>query len=104
MRPLAKDGIDSLEVRKGNELIERIEKSEVPERVYESSRESRTAEVLSDTREALLKVIKANFDKGKWGFSDGTAKFGAEINDAAFHEKLDKRETGSTRATCSELC
>lgn len=94
VRPLAKEGIDTLEVRKGKELIERIEKAEVPERVYESSRESRTAEVLSDTREALLKVTKANFEKGKWGFSDGTAKFGADVNDAAFQEKLDKREIG----------
>lgn len=96
VRPLAREGIDTLEVRKGKELIERIEKAEVPDRVYESSRESRDAEVLSDTREALLKVTKANFDdkKGRWGFSDGTAKFGADVNDAIFQEKLDKREIG----------
>jgi hypothetical protein len=64
--------------------------------VYESARESRTGEQITDTREALLKVTKANLDdkKGKWGFSDGTAKFGADVNDAAFQEKLDKREIG----------
>jgi hypothetical protein len=96
VRPLAKEGIDTLEVRKGKELIERIQKSEVPERVYESSREGRTAEVLSDTREALLKVIKVNFaeKKGRWTFSDGTAQFGADVNDAAFQWKLDNREIG----------
>jgi|HubBroStandDraft_6_1064221.scaffolds.fasta_scaffold01782_8 hypothetical protein len=96
VRPLAKEGIDTLEVRKGKELIERLEKAEVPDRVYESARESRTAEQITDTREALLKVTKANLDdkKGKWGFSDGTAKFGADVNDAAFQEKLDKREIG----------
>lgn len=94
VQPIAKTGIDSLEVRKGAEVIDRIEKTDVPERVHESFRETRKAEVLSDTREALLKVTKANFEKGKWGFSDGTAKFGADVNDADFQRKLDNREIG----------
>jgi|SRR5579864_1072792 len=96
VRPVAKKGIDTLEVRKGTELIERIEKSEVPERVYESARESETAEQITDTREALLKITKANLDdkKGKWGFSDGNARFGADLNDPVYQQKLDNREVG----------
>ena len=94
VQPITKQGIDSLEVRKGKEVIDRIEKPDVPDHVYKASRESRTSEVLSDTREALLKVTKANFEKGKWGFSDGTAKFGADVNDADFQRKLDNREIG----------
>src|SRR5438552_10196545 len=94
LRPLAKQGIDTLEVRKDNDVIDRLEKSDIPDRVYELSRESIAADVLSDTREALLRVIKVDFEKGTWRFSDGTARFGARINDALFEEKLDKREIG----------
>jgi hypothetical protein len=94
MRPLAKDGIDILEVYKGKELIERLEKSDIPDRVLESSRQSAASEVLTDIREALLKVVKANFEEGKWTFSDGTAKFNASINDQVFERKLDNREIG----------
>ena len=77
LRPLAKQGIDTLEVRKDNDVIDRLEKSDIPDRVYELSRESIAADVLSDTREALLRVIKVDFEKGTWRFSDGTARFGA---------------------------
>jgi hypothetical protein len=94
VRPLAKVGIDFLEVRKEKQLIDRLEKADVPERVYESSPESGMSEVLFDSREALLNVIKVDFEKGKWRFSDGTAKFAAAINDSVFQAKLDNREIG----------
>ena len=41
-----------------------------------------------------MQVTKANFESEKWGFSDGTAKFNADLNDAAFQEKLNNREIG----------
>jgi hypothetical protein len=94
VRPLGKDGIDAIEVRKDSEVIDRLEKSDIPRRVLQSAKEIASADVLSDTREALLKVIKVDFEEGAWRFSDGTAKFGARINDAVFQEKLDKREVG----------
>jgi hypothetical protein len=35
-----------------------------------------------------------NFEKGKWGFSDGAASFSAEITDEAFRRQLDERDRG----------
>jgi hypothetical protein len=49
---------------------------------------------LSSTRETHLLVVKANFDKGKWTFSDGTTKFNADLADPSFRQKLDNREVG----------
>lgn len=94
LRPLAKEGIDVLEVRREKEVIDRLEKSDLPERVFQFSREDNRTEVLSDTREALLKVIKVDFENGKWRFSDGSAKFAATLDDATFQKKLDNREIG----------
>ena len=50
--------------------------------------------VLTDNREALLKVVTANFEKGKWKFSDGGSKFNASIADPVFQQKLDDRQEG----------
>ena len=41
-----------------------------------------------------LLVVKPDFEKGKWKFSDGTTKFNADLNDPVFRDKLDKREIG----------
>jgi hypothetical protein len=95
LKPLAKDGIDTLEVRKNMELIESVTKEDLPERIFESAaRESQSGETLTDRREALVKVVKANFEKGKWTFSDGTARFNADVDDPVFREKMDSREIG----------
>src|SRR5271166_583724 len=36
----------------------------------------------------------ANFEEGKWRFSDGSAKFSASIADPIFQQKLDDRQEG----------
>ncbi len=94
LRPIAREGMDKLEVRKDSQSIE-MTKSDLPARVVvlEQSRLD-TQQTLTDTREALLKVVTANFEKGKWTFSDGTAKFSAKEADPSFQDKLDKREIG----------
>lgn len=91
--PVAKEGIDKLEVRKNAELLEQINKNDLPERVLEGPTTS-TDKELSSTREAHLLVVKVNFEKGKWTFSDGTTKFNADLNDPAFRQKLDNRDLG----------
>jgi hypothetical protein len=49
---------------------------------------------ISNTRPVLLRVTRANFEDGKWGFSDGNAKFNAIIKDAGFRDKLDSGQEG----------
>lgn len=98
VRPVARPGIDSLEVRnKQEKMVERISKNDLPQRVLtgETMELGDPAHrILTNTREARLRVIKANFEKGKWGFSDGTTKFGADIHDPIFQQRLDAREIG----------
>jgi hypothetical protein len=92
--PVAKDGVDSLTVtREGAELNE-VKKEDLPERVTSDAHEQSSDRPLRNTREALLKVATANFEKGKWRFSDGGTKFSANIADPVFQAKLDSREEG----------
>ncbi len=94
-RSVAKDGIDKLEVLKDGKLLDDMTKDDLPLRVkaLESPQES-TDQLLTDTREALVKVVTANFEKGKWKFSDGGSKFNATIADPVFQQKLDDRQEG----------
>jgi hypothetical protein len=94
-RSVAKDGIDKLEVLKDGQLLDDITKDDLPTRIkdLEAAQES-SEHVLTDTREALVKVVTANFEKGKWKFSDGGSKFNATISDPVFQRKLDDRQEG----------
>jgi hypothetical protein len=94
-RSVATDGIDKLEVVKDGKVLEDITKDDLPARVkaLEAAQES-TEHILTDTREALVKVVTANFEKGKWKFSDGGSKFNATIADPVFQQKLDNRQEG----------
>ena len=95
-RPVIQPGIKSLEIRKGDSVINEITKADLPSITDEtlSSAEASGAKILKDTKEVMLKVIRANFEKGKWGFSDGVATFSAEIADPEFKRRLDAREIG----------
>jgi hypothetical protein len=94
-RSVAKDGIDKLEVLKEGQLLDNITKDDLPARVKALEADERSTEhVLTDTREALVKVVTANFEKGKWKFSDGGSKFNATIADPVFQQKLDDRQEG----------
>jgi hypothetical protein len=91
-RPVARKGIRSLEIRKGNKVIDEVLKSDLPASILgdlATQSNNSAAQVLSDTREAMLRVVRANFEKGKWGFSDGIAHFSAEIADEGFKRQLD---------------
>ena len=92
--PVAKDGVESLTViREGTEPSE-VRKEDLPERIVSNAQEQLSQNPLRNTREALLKVATANFEKGKWRFSDGTTRFSADISDPEFQAKLDSREEG----------
>lgn len=49
-------------------------------------------ELVDDTREAVVSVIKTDFGDGRWKVSDGTATFGVEMEDQGFKEKIDYGE------------
>jgi hypothetical protein len=95
--PVARKGIRSLEIRKGEKVIEQIVKQDLPPDLLGeimASSESNQARILTDTREVMLRVVRLNFEKGKWGFSDGTSNFSADIADETFRKQLDAREIG----------
>jgi hypothetical protein len=90
VRPVARPGIKSMEIRKGNKVIDRVSKGDLPpinEAMLDTAANS--AQVLTDRREAMLRVVRLNFETGKWGFSDGGAHFGAELTDREFKQQLD---------------
>lgn len=93
MRPLGRPGINKLEIRKNQQVIEEVHKEDLPERVLESSSCS-SQQILIDTRETLVKVVSPHFENGKWKFSDGNAKFSADIQDPVFRQKLDNGDEG----------
>lgn len=95
VRPVSMRGIRSLEIKKGNKVVNEVQKTDLPP-VTEagSSGDNTPANVRRDTRETTLRVTRANFEKGKWGFSDGAAGFSADIIDKDFREKLESREIG----------
>lgn len=95
-RPVSRVGVDSLSIRKDNKEINVVRKEHLPSPAGFDVPTSIAggADVLEDTREAVLRVSRANFENGKWGFSDGAAKFSADIQDEDFKERLDSREIG----------
>jgi hypothetical protein len=96
VRPLAKEGIKTLDIKKGKKTINEVTQADLPPTISQTLSESSTssANTLRGSREAMLKVVRANFEKGKWGFSDGTANFSADIADDRFRRQLDAREVG----------
>jgi hypothetical protein len=98
LRPVTRPGIRSFDIRKGKKLIDRVTKRDLP--VIDpvagmlAAMEVGGNKLVTESREAVLRVTRANFEKGKWGFSDGNATFSADITDAAFKEDLDNRRIG----------
>ncbi|MGB7549604.1 MAG: hypothetical protein WBM14_17845 [Terracidiphilus sp.] len=97
VRPVSERQIDYLEVRKEEEVVDRVERTDLPQRLIEPQGPGliEAPETSPDpAREILLQVTKPNFDGGRWSFFDGANKFGADIEDEAFNEKVKRREEG----------
>ncbi len=92
--PVTKAGFDKMEVRKDKAVLEEVNKTDLPERLLGSGEKGSGENALVNSREAFLSVETANFAKGKWRVSDGSAKFNAELNDPAFRQHIDNREEG----------
>jgi hypothetical protein len=85
IRPLESAGIDSVEARYGD-LTETIAKEEADTfLIGPIGGDGAVPDQLSNTREALLRVVKLSFvPKQKWRFNDGAATFNAAIADKDF--------------------
>ena len=88
LKPLERDGIDRLEIREGDETLERVEKSDLP---FFATVEDSVVEEHSGTMETLLAVETVGFREGlKWRFSDGSSSFLAKISDKVFLDEVDR--------------
>lgn len=93
-RSVAKDGIRQLEISQNGKLLDTLGQEDVPFQIREFEMGVEDGQIISGSREALVKVVTANFENGKWRFSDGTSKFNATMADPVFQQKLDERQEG----------
>ena len=83
--PAEREGIDRIEIRDGDEVVESISRSEVPYFGDEY------IDVDTFERIAQLMVIRLSFIKGqKWYVSDGGAQFYVSITDDSFYERINQ--------------
>ena len=97
VRPLDRNGIEFVEARYG-ELVETIRREEreiFESGEYGSGESTAPPAELSNTREALLRIVKPSFEtKQKWRFSDGSSAFNASISDQQFLARVKERQEG----------
>jgi hypothetical protein len=85
----------TLKVSKNGTVLDEITKADLPPRLSAPENQQESGDhVLTNSREALVKVVTANFEDGKWKFSDGSSKFSATIADPVFQQKLANRQEG----------
>jgi hypothetical protein len=91
VRPLEQKGIDRFEVRQGRDTVESVEKSQLE--YFRTDRADGANTLLhEEERTAFLTIVKLSFDERyKWRFSDGNARFEADIEDADFFARVQNR-------------
>jgi len=92
--PLTHDGIDSLTFKRNDEVVETFDREDVGSIEWPEAASKASVEADGGTREIWVRVVKPNFDGGRWSFHDGSAKFGAELEDRDFQAKVNLREQG----------
>jgi hypothetical protein len=90
--PAKRNGIEKVEFHPASSEVESIavEAGEVDD--FELPTGLEDDELVDDTREAVVSVIKTDFGEGRWKVSDGSATFGVEMEDQGFKEKIDHGE------------
>jgi hypothetical protein len=92
IKPLERNGIDTLEVREHSQAIDIITREDVASFEGESDI-STDVPLIENERDAALVVIKPSFDEDlKWMFSDGESRFNAAMVDKIFLDKLSNRQ------------
>ena len=84
LRPLVGRGIDELQFKKGDQVVDSIDHVEAREALNASGRETRLEDY-----ESTYRVVKPSFDsRYKWTFADDNTVFEAKVVDGEFNEKL----------------
>lgn len=92
--PLVREGVDTMTLKRNNQVIETLERKDVGENSEPILGDSPYDADPQGTRDVWVRVVKPNFDGGRWSFHDGSAKFGADLEDKEFQERVSRREQG----------
>ncbi len=93
VRPLRRPGIDKLEAKHDNVVVERIARNDVPIGGLSVWVDSSALLLHDEERIGAFEIVRLSFeDRYKWTFTDGNARFNADIEDEAFWERLQRRE------------
>jgi hypothetical protein len=89
VKPLERDGIDTLEVRSAQKKLEQISKADLPALATPVNEE----EILHDTEfEATLRIVAISFQEdNKWRLSDGKNTYFYAIEDDEFLKNIDQQ-------------
>lgn len=98
IKPLEEPGVDTFEIKDADGVVQEIvTKEDIPSFEISSTPEN---VLVDETTEAFFEVVKPSFDENlKWVFSDGNAKFSADMEDHSFLEKIDSRSVSFSKGT-----
>jgi len=83
VQPLDRDGVESVTLRRDEIVIASVNRDE--RSAFSGSSPSTAVVQLGVTeREVFLTIRNAQFETGRWGFTDGESKFTAAIRDESF--------------------
>jgi len=90
--PAKREGIEKVEFHPDSPDLEpmTVDAGEVDD--FDLSGGLEDDELVDDTREAVVSVIKTDFGDGRWKVNDGTATFGVEMEDQGFKDRIDHGE------------
>lgn len=95
LKPLNRDGIDSLVVKEDSKEIQRINKSDLP---FFEVPEIEDNMLLESVREAAYSIVSLAFkESNKWRLYDGNATISVLIKDSDFLSKVDRNLISFTK-------
>jgi hypothetical protein len=84
-------GINKVEIRSDDSQEEDepvvVESSEA-EAFELPTAEDGSEEVVDNVREAFVTIVKPDFEDGRWKVSDGSSRFGVEMEDQGFQDRV----------------
>lgn len=95
VKPLSKDGIDSIDFYHGNHDKVTVKKDDY--RLFDAP-DAGEKEINISEEDTFLQIISVAFEHGKWQFSSGSNRFFAKIEDENFLNDVEKniQQFGST--------
>lgn len=104
MKPLASEGIEKFEVRRGKEIMETFTRDDLPA-FRPVPQTERAIHNVDNERIVALEIIKPSFeDNLTWLFSDGNeGRIGAIVRDQNFLQRLERREISFSKGDILRL-